>query len=128
MHGMHDLTDAPEYQILQEEMNDVRPELVIDKSDLTKAAKELAELIALRDRFLFNGNMAVQIIHEAGFPPSAKEVTIEAVRIFAHEICKPVKTVQRKGKDGKAKAISFKVTLSGEVANLYLQGLDGQRG
>src|SRR5262249_22489153 len=67
------------------------PKLVTDSSDPAAAAKQLAELIAQRDDFLFNGNWPVHIMAEAGGMPKAVEVTKEAVRVLAHEICNPVK-------------------------------------
>src|SRR5262245_43741085 len=49
----------------------------------------------------------------------AVTVTPEAVRVFAHEICTPARMVKDKKVD---------ITLSKDIANLYLQGLVGQWG
>jgi hypothetical protein len=95
------------------------PELIIEGSDLTRTAKQLAELIAERRRFLFNGHEPIQVVHEAGGVPRAIPVTPESVRVFAHEICTPIKIV---------KGNEVNVTLSRDVANLYLNGLEGRWG
>jgi hypothetical protein len=94
-------------------------ELVIDGSDLTETAKRLAEMFAERRRFLFNGYEPVEVVAEAGAMPRAIAVTPEAVRVFAHEICTPVKAT----KGGMART-----TLSNGIANLYLRGLQGRWG
>jgi hypothetical protein len=96
------------------------PELLIDRGDLTKTAKQLAERIAEHRRFLFNGHEPVQVITEAGMP-YAIAVTPDAVRVFAHEICTPK---QRRASDGKI----VRITLSGDIAGLYLNGLQGRWG
>ena len=95
------------------------PELLIDGSDLTGTAKQLAQLISQHPRFLFNGNEPVEVIAETGHMPRAVTVTPEAVRVFAHEICRPVKIV-------KDKVIA--TTLSKDIASLYLRGLQGRWG
>jgi hypothetical protein len=97
-----------------------RPELIIDSSDPTIAAKALARLIAARDNFLFNGNSPVYIAAEAGNLPRAIVVNVETVRIRAHEICVPVKR-DKKGK-------STPIALNDDVAGLYLRGLEGSWG
>jgi hypothetical protein len=97
------------------------PELVIMDSDLPAAAKELAALIAKRDDFLFNGNMVVRIAVEADCMPRALEVTAEAIRVYTHEICRPVKI--RKVED---KPERVPVSLSKDVALIYLNGLEGK--
>ncbi len=84
--------------------NEDLPELVISGSAPTAAAKELAALIAKRDDFLFNGNAPVRIAIEADSLPRALEVTNEAVRFMAHQVCNPVKL--RKGVLG-SKLINF---------------------
>src|SRR5262249_41479449 len=66
------------------------PKRIINNSDPTATAKDLAALIATRDDFLFNGNAAVRIAVEAGYPPRALEVVTDAVRVLAHKICTPV--------------------------------------
>ena len=72
------------------------PELIIDGSNLTGTAKQLAELIAEHRRFLFNGHEPIQVVQENEEMPRAVTVTPEAVRVFAHEICTPVKFVKDK--------------------------------
>jgi len=71
------------------------PNLLINDSDPTAAAKELAALIAARDDFLFNGNAPVRVAVEANGMPRALEVTTEAVRVLAHEICNPIKRIKQ---------------------------------
>jgi hypothetical protein len=90
------------------------PELIIDGSDLTGTAKQLAGLIAGHRRFLFNGHEPIQVVQENEEMPRAVTVTPEAVRVFAHEICTPVKFVKDK---------MIATTLSKDVAGLYLRGL-----
>jgi hypothetical protein len=97
------------------------PELIINNSDPTAAAKQLAALISQRDDFLFNGNWPVQIMAEVGAMPRAIEVAKESVRVLAHEICRPVKiTHSKRGTETEA------VSLSNDVALLYLHGLQGR--
>jgi hypothetical protein len=111
-------------QILADEIaRQQLPELIIDGSDLTQTAKQLAELIARHRRFLCNGYEPIQVVHEAGNMPRAVPVTAEAVRVFAHEICVPVKVIVIKGQSAKVRT-----TLSHDIANLYLHGLEGQWG
>jgi hypothetical protein len=98
---------------------DQLPELIIDGSNLTKTAKQLAKLFAQHRRFLFNGHEPVEIVAETGNMPRAITVTPEAVRVFAHEICTPVKIVKDK---------AIRTTLSKDIANLYLRGLQGRWG
>jgi hypothetical protein len=95
-----------------------RPELIIDGGDLTGTAKQLAELFAMHRRFLFNGTEPIQVVHENGMP-RAVTVTPEAVRVFAHEICTPVKIIKDK---------TIRTTLSKDIASLYLRGLEGRWG
>jgi hypothetical protein len=89
------------------------PDLVVDQGDLTAAARQLAALIATGERFLDNGNSIVQVNVVDGMP-RASMVTAEAVRVLAHEICTPVKALKKD---------FVPVTLSTDVANLYLKGL-----
>jgi hypothetical protein len=98
---------------------DQLPELIVDGSNLTGTAKQLAKLFAQHRRFLFNGHEPVEIVAETGNMPRAITVTPEAVRVFAHEICTPVKIVKDK---------TIKTTLSKDIANLYLRGLQGRWG
>jgi hypothetical protein len=99
------------------------PELIISSSNPTAAAKDLATLIARRDDFLFNGYAPVRIAAEAGYLPRALEVTTEMVRVLAHEICVPIKV---RSKNGVTERIP--VPLSKDIAQLYLQGLEGSWG
>ena len=95
------------------------PDLVIDDRDPTAVAKALAKLIAARDDFLFNGNAPVRVAVEADGMPRAIEVTTEAVRVLAHEICNPIK---------KLKQGDTLVALKTDIANIYLHGLEGRWG
>jgi hypothetical protein len=116
------------------------PELIIDGSDLTGTAKQLAELIAVHRRFLFNGHEPVEIVAEIGNMPRAVTVTPEAVRVFAHEICTPVKIVKTNklpeeefdflghtfGRMYSARTGTIRTTLSKDIASLYFRGLQGR--
>ena len=99
------------------------PDLVINEADPTATAKELASLIAKGDDFLFNGYVPVRVAVETDSMPRAIEVTAEAVRVQAHEICRPVKKRHHRG------LIELQpVPLSRDIAQLYLNGLEGQWG
>ena len=89
--------------------------LIINGSDPTATAKELAALIATRNDFLFNGNAPVRIAVEAGKMPRAIKVTVEAVRVLAHELCVPVKTIRKKDNEQLVRT-----KLSEEIARIYL--------
>jgi putative DNA primase/helicase len=93
------------------------PKLVIDSSNPTLAAKELAHLIAARDNFLFNGYAPVYVAAEAENMPKAILVKTETVRVLAHGICAPVKA----GKNGEF----IPIAISEDIAGLYLRGLEG---
>jgi hypothetical protein len=95
------------------------PELIINGSDPTATAKDLARLIARRNDFLFNGYTPVRIANEAAWLPRALEVTTEMVRVLAHEICIPVRTT---------KGGAERIPLSKDIAQLYLHGLEGSWG
>ena len=99
------------------------PELIINEGDPTATAKELAALIARRDDFLFNGNAPIRVAVEADYLPRALEVTSEAVRVIAHEICCPVKLRSK-----KSVVTRVAVPISSDIARLYLHGLEGQWG
>jgi hypothetical protein len=90
------------------------PELIIDGSNLTRTAKQLAAMFAQHRRFLFNGHEPIQVVQKNEEMPRAVAVTPEAVQVFTHEICTPVKIVKNK---------AIKTTLSKNIANLYLRGL-----
>jgi hypothetical protein len=110
---------APEHGILADEVAEQQlPELLIDASNLTRTAKRVAAMFAQHRRFLFNGHEPIQVVHETDGMPRAVTVTPEAVRVFAHEICKPVRMIKDK---------EVRTTLSKDIANLYLHGLVGQR-
>ena len=101
----------------------VLPELVITSSNPAASAKGLAVLLAKEDTFLSNGNAPVQVVVDDDNMPRAVEVTPEAVRVVAHEICKPVKVRPING--GTARVA---VGLSRDIALLYLNGLEGHWG
>ena len=98
-------------------------ELVINDSDPTETAKKLGELFARRNDFLSNGYVPIQVVVDADNMPRAVEITIESVRIYAHEVCRPIK--ERRTKRG---AEMVAVPLSKDIAQLYLYGLDGRWG
>ena len=95
------------------------PELVIDGADPTAAAKQLAVFIAAKDRFLSNGYAPAQVVVDDNDMPRAVEVTVEAVRVHAHEVCRPIKL-----REGAYKPVA----LSSDIARLYLSGLEGNWG
>jgi hypothetical protein len=99
------------------------PELIVNGSDPTATAKDLAKLIAKRDSFLFNGHAPVRIVAEVDCLPHALEVTTEMVRVLAHEICIPTKVRTTKGVVER-----IPVPLSKDIAQLYLHGLEGSWG
>ena len=84
------------------------------------AAKELAKLIATRRDVLLNGYTPVRVVIEAGQDPRAVPLTAEAVRTYASEICRCMKTTKDKGR--------IEVSLPRDIAQLYLLGLEGQWG
>ena len=97
---------------------DHRPVLVINEKDPTDTAKRLSVLIAQHSEVLFNGNEPVRVASEAGHIPKALPLNIEYVRVLAHELCRPV----RYNKDG----MEVDAPLNSDVANIYLNGLEGQ--
>jgi putative DNA primase/helicase len=103
--------------------DDGLPALVIDESDPTATAKQLAARIAEQGKFLSNGYAPVQIVVDADGLPRAIEVTTETVRIHGHEVCSPVR--MRKTKTGTQR-VRAKITT--DVARLYLFGLEGRWG
>ena len=99
------------------------PELLINPHDLPSTAKELAALIARGTEFLFNGNAPVRITSEDDEMPRAIEVTNEAVRVLAHQLCVPAKLiVSRHGVQ------HMPASLGSDIAGLYLYGLEGRWG
>jgi hypothetical protein len=103
------------------------PDLVVTTSNPAATAKGLAELFAERDDFLSNGHTPIRVVVNDDDMPHAIEVTPEAVRVYAHQLCKPVKVRQFK-KDGAARIERIPVGLSRDLAQLYLNGLEGQWG
>ena len=124
-HDLNDELDAKVIKLdsLRERLRHVLPELLIDDSDPTATAKELAALFAKRSDFLSNGYVPVQVVIDADNMPRAVEASTESVRIYAHEICKPVR--YRKTKQGTELVA---VPLSRDIAQLYLYGLEGRWG
>ena len=95
------------------------PEFVINDSDLAGTVKQLAEFLSQRDDLLSNGYAPVQVAVNENNMPHATELTTEAVRVCAHEVCNPMKA---RG----ANRIPVKLTL--DLARLFLHGLVGRWG
>jgi hypothetical protein len=91
------------------------PDLVVTTSNPAATAKGLAELFAERDDFLSNGHTPIRVVVNDDDMPHAIEVTPEAVRVYAHQLCKPVKVRQFK-KDGAARIERIPVGLSRDLA------------
>ncbi|MGC2080737.1 MAG: hypothetical protein WA728_32930 [Xanthobacteraceae bacterium] len=101
------------------------PLLVIQSGDLPATAKELAQHFVADGRFLSNGNAPV-MINVVDEMPRATAVTTDRVRVVAHEICRPVRPANE---DERAKGLEHvEVTLSKDIARLYLDGLGGEWG
>jgi putative DNA primase/helicase len=94
------------------------PEFTVSDADLAAMVKELAVLLAQRDDLLSNGYTPVQVVVDADNLPRAIELSPEAVRVAAHEVCNPMKVAR----DGKR--VSARVTA--DLARLYLFGLEGK--
>jgi hypothetical protein len=101
------------------ESNNSLPELSLD-ADPVAVAKKLAGLFAERRDILLNGYTPVRVVCEDGQEPRAVELTPEAVRVYAHDICRVVKM----NKDGN----KIETTLRPDIAKLYLNGLEGEWG
>ena len=101
-----------------------KPDLIVNESDPTATATELAALFAAREDFLFNAHAPVRVAVETDNLPRAIEVTNEAVRVYAHKLCRPAKII--KSKDGTTTTVP--VPLSRDIAQLYLNGLEGAWG
>jgi hypothetical protein len=95
------------------------PKLDLD-ADPVAVAKALAALIASRRDILLNGHTPVRVVIEQGQDPRAVELTPEAVRAYAYDICRCIKT--GKNKD------SVETPLKQDIAKLYLHGLEGEWG
>jgi putative DNA primase/helicase len=95
------------------------PEFVINGADLAANAKQLAAFLAQRDDLLSNGYVPVRVVVDENNLPHAIELTTEAVRVCAHEVCNPMRArgVER---------VPVKLTL--DLARLFLQGLEGRWG
>jgi hypothetical protein len=119
--AMHDVTDENDFSPDDDQEN--LPELMINSSDPTATAKDLAALIAKQDDFLFNGYAPIRVAAEADCLPRALEVTTEMVRVLAHEICRPTKELI-----ARDATIRVPAPLSKDVAQLYLHGLEGSWG
>jgi hypothetical protein len=102
-----------------------KPDLIVRDSDPTATATELAELFAAREDFLFNGYTPVRVAAETDNLPRAVEVTIEAVRVYAHKLCRPVK-IRNARRGGATETVP--VALSRDIAQLYLNGMEGAWG
>jgi putative DNA primase/helicase len=96
----------------------VLPELNLD-ADPVAVARELAALIAQERDILLNGYMPVRVVAEEGQEPHAIELLPESVRAYAYGICRCIKMVRDKAAE---------VPLKTDIANLYLNGLEGQWG
>jgi hypothetical protein len=96
------------------------PPLVVTPSNLTATAQALARVFAENHHFLSNGNAPVAIVVEDN-AARAIAVTPDIVRIAAHRLCRPVKAGEKKGE-------FFDVTLSKDIAQLYLYGMAGDWG
>jgi putative DNA primase/helicase len=95
------------------------PEFVTNSTNLAALAKKLATFLANRDDLLSNGYVPVRIVVDENNLPHAIELTTDAVRVCAHEVCNPMK--MRGGQ-----RVSVKLSL--ELARLFLDGLEGRWG
>jgi hypothetical protein len=98
---------------------DHRPELIIDPGDLPEAARQLGYLLADKEKYFFNGSALIFICEDEHSMPRATKSTAEKVIADAHGICRP----KKKTKDGLVD-----VTLSKDLALIYLNGLEGEWG
>jgi hypothetical protein len=96
------------------------PRLVIAKGNLTATAQALAKLFAESRYFLSNGHAPVRIAVMDGMP-CALEASPDMVRMVTHKLCRPVKAGEKKGE-------FIDITLSKDIANLYLFGMAGDQG
>jgi putative DNA primase/helicase len=96
------------------------PELLIIPSNLPATVEELAKHLAANRCLFTNGTWPVRVAIVDGFP-TAIAATTDAVRMEAHKICRPVKAG---AKDGQP----IEVTLSQDVAHLYLYGKESEWG
>jgi len=76
---------------------------------------------------VFNGNCPARVASEADLMPRVIEVTKEALRAHAENICIPTKVETRKNKKtGELVEEHFQVKLPIDVSGLYLFGLEGE--
>lgn len=122
---MVDRTPEQEAAAKANGLNREKPLLVINSGDLPATAKELAEHFIADGRFLSNGNAPV-MINVVDDMPRATVVTTDRVRVIAHEICRPVKPAN--AKEQALGVEHVEVTLSKDIAQLYLNGLAGDWG
>jgi hypothetical protein len=102
-----------------------KPLLIINSGDLPATAKELASHFVTDGRFLSNGHAPVEI-NIVDDMPRATVVSTDRVRVIAHEITRPVRPANA---DERAKGLEYvKVTLTKDIARLYLDGLAGEWG
>ena len=94
------------------------PQINLDDIPIS-AAKQLARLIAERRDIFLNGYTPVRVVLEDGQEPRAIELTVQALRTYAHKICACVKG---EGND------QVEVPLTKEIAELYLDGMEGEWG
>jgi hypothetical protein len=66
------------------------PQINLDDGPIS-AAKQLARLIAERRDIFLNGYTPVRVVLEDGQEPRAIELTVQALRTYAHKICACVK-------------------------------------
>ena len=100
-----------------------KPLLWIRGGNLPAVAKEFAKLLAADNHFLSNGHAPVMVVVEDGMP-RAIAVSADCVRTTAHELCRPVKNTKTK-ENG---IVRTDVTLTKDIALLYLSGLEGRWG
>jgi hypothetical protein len=91
------------------------PQLVITPGNLPAVVDTLGKLFAADGRFMSNGNRPVTVIIEDG-SPKIVEVTSDVVRMHTRHVRCPVKPGERRDE-------YINVTLSRDVAQLYLYGL-----
>jgi hypothetical protein len=100
-----------------DEKADVRPDLVVDGTDLTRVARELRDLLACGDQ-LFDRGTPVKLTRDAmSNSMKAQPLTVESVVHEAHRVGRPIKLVEN-NEDGMI--VELPVTLPDRVARLYL--------